>query len=159
MAKGACLLCLEQFWIEVVSLQQFIEFGPVSLREFGSLCHITARDSEQLREVLAFEFASGRFERDQFASAPAERALHQGRRNDRSGGQCNRLFNDIVQFANITRPRRFDRLDQISRVDSGRTRTGQRPRDVCSGVGRLARTSRTAYRVTSWLAGIFRTSC
>lgn len=55
--------CLEQLGIEVVPLEQFVEFGTVALGQSRRLGDVAAGDLEEFGEVFALEFASRGLER------------------------------------------------------------------------------------------------
>jgi hypothetical protein len=65
-ARGLVLGRLEQLGVELMTLQQFVEFGAVTFGESSRLRHIAVGNFEQLRKIITLEFLACVLERGKF---------------------------------------------------------------------------------------------
>src|SRR5689334_4552048 len=83
--RSILLQVLEEFWIELMSLQQLVELRAIALRQPRCLRHITVGNAQYLGEIFALELAPRFLERRELALLMLYRLLHkrdgyQGRR-------------------------------------------------------------------------------
>src|SRR4051812_40315712 len=96
----------EELGIELVTLQELVELGAVALGEACRLGHVAFGDPEDLREILALEFAPGVFERRELALLVLDRSLHERSGNERRRRERDRLLHHVVELSHVAGPRR-----------------------------------------------------